>query len=120
MLPPISEILKQKESQNLEFKTVYGKEAMETIAAFSNTSGGVVLVGVSDKGEVIGIDVNYKIVKEWSNSIKQMTHPQIFPEITIVEIEEKTVASILVQEFPIKPISLKGKYFKRVGASNPS
>ena len=114
----ITEILKQKESQNLEFKTVFGKEAIETITAFSNTSGGVILIGVADNNEIIGIDANYEIIKDWSNSIKQVTQPQIFPEITLYEIDNKTVAYILVQEFPIKPISFRGKYFKRVGASN--
>ncbi len=33
MLQSISELLKNNESQNLEFKTTFGRETIETIAA---------------------------------------------------------------------------------------
>jgi len=118
MMRSIHDLLKQEESQNIEFKERFGKETIETVAAFSNTSGGTILIGVSDNGQIPGINVNNEIIKDWSNSIKQMTQPQIFPEINFHKIENETIASIKVQEFPIKPVSCRGKYFKRAGSSN--
>lgn len=118
MLLNISDLLKSNESQNLEFKESFNKETIETIAAFSNASGGTVLIGVSDKGKITGINTNNEIIKDWVNSIKQMTQPQIFPEINSYEFGGRTIASIVVQEFPVKPVSCRGKYFKRIGSSN--
>jgi len=118
MLLNISDLLKSNESQNLEFKETFSKETIETIAAFSNASGGTILIGVSDKGKITGVNTNNEIIKDWANSIKQMTQPQIFPEINSYEFGGRKIASIVVQEFPVKPISCKGKYFKRIGSSN--
>jgi len=52
------ELHKTSESQQLEFKTSFGKEVMETVAAFCNASGGVILIGIDQKGKVKGVSVN--------------------------------------------------------------
>ena len=106
------------ENQWLEFKESFGKETVETVAAFCNASGGTIIIGVNKNGKIKGITVTEEILKEWVNTIKQATQPQIFPEISPLKVDGKTVVVVKVQEFPIKPVSCKGKYFKRVGASN--
>ena len=106
------------ESQQLEFKESFSKETVETVAAFSNAQGGVIMVGVAKNGHVAGITVTEETLKDWVNTIKQATQPQIFPEISLQQINEKPVVVIKVQEYPIKPVACKGKYLKRVGASN--
>lgn len=106
------------ESQQLEFKESFSKETVETVAAFSNAQGGVIMVGVAKKGHVTGITVTEETLKDWVNTIKQATQPQIFPEISLQLLNEKPVVVIKVQEYPIKPVACKGKYLKRVGASN--
>jgi ATP-dependent DNA helicase RecG len=112
------ELHKQAESQRLEFKESFGKDTVETVAAFCNASGGAILVGVDKKGKIKGVTVTDEILKEWVNVIKQATQPQIFPEISPAVVDGKTIVSIVVQEYPVKPVSVKGKYYKRVGASN--
>jgi ATP-dependent DNA helicase RecG len=112
------ELHKTGESQHLEFKTSFGKEVVETVAAFSNASGGTILIGIDQNGKVKGVSINEEIRKEWVNTIKQATQPQIFPEVIPYELEGKTIVALKVQEYPIKPVGCKGKYFKRVGASN--
>ncbi|HPS62555.1 MAG TPA: putative DNA binding domain-containing protein [Bacteroidales bacterium] len=114
----LDELMKQGESQRLEFKESFGKETVETVAAFSNASGGVILIGVDMKGKVNGIKYYEESIKDWANMIKQATLPQIFPEISPVLVENKWIVSVFVQEYPVKPVSCKGKYFKRIGASN--
>ncbi len=115
------ELHKTGENQQLEFKESFGKETAVrqlTDAAFSNASGGTILLGVDKTGVVKGVTVNGEILKEWVNIIKQATQPQIYPEMNTYDIEGKTIVAVKVQEYPIKPVSCKGKYFKRVGASN--
>ena len=45
----IEELIKQAESQRLEFKESFGKDTVETVAAFCNTSGAVILHGEIEK-----------------------------------------------------------------------
>jgi len=47
----IKELIKIGESETVEFKKSTGewKEIVETISAFANTKGGVILVGVDEK-----------------------------------------------------------------------
>ena len=114
----IEKILNNKESQNLEFKEKFTKEVIETVTSFSNTSGGIIAIGVSNEGKPKGIKADEESIKEWTNQIKQTTQPQLLPEINLIEVENKTLAIINVQEYPLKPVSFKGKYYKRIGASN--
>lgn len=114
----IIELHKQGESQQLEFKESFGKEVAETVAAFSNASGGHILIGINKTGQVKGVTVTNEIIKEWVNIIKQATQPQIFPQVSPYVLDGKTVVVIKVQEYPIKPVSFRGKYYKRIGASN--
>ena len=53
----IKAIIKQGESQTVEFKQSFDREAIETISAFANSSGGVLVVGVKDNGTISGITI---------------------------------------------------------------
>lgn len=59
------ELHKTGESKQLEFKTSFGREVVETVAAFSNASGETILIGVDKNGKVKGVSVNEEILKEW-------------------------------------------------------
>ena len=53
----VNQLINQGEGRNLEFKTSFGREAIESVAAFANSKGGgVLLVGVTDNGTVAGIN----------------------------------------------------------------
>ena len=52
----ISKLIKQGESETLEFKQSFNKgEVSETLSAMANRNGGNILVGVSNMGEIKGI-----------------------------------------------------------------
>ena len=72
-----------KESETVEFKTKFNKETIETLAAFSNTKGGTVYIGVSDTGKVIGTSIGKESVQNYINEIKTKTFPHIFLESEI-------------------------------------
>lgn len=106
------------ENQTVEFKNNFGMEAIEALVAFANTSGGAVCVGVSDKGAIIGVTISPESLQNWINEIKTKTSPLLIPEAEVVEIESKKVVVLSIQEHPIKPVAVRGKYFKRVANSN--
>lgn len=114
----LKKLIRKGESNSLEFKSNFSNEAIETIAAFSNTHGGTVLLGVSDSGVVTGLSLTDKTAQQWLNEIKTKTTPSITPDIETAQVNGKTVTIIRVKEYPIKPVAVKGRYYKRVGNSN--
>ena len=111
-------IITQGENEQIEFKEAFNKQVIETVVAFANTKGGSIYIGVTDKKEIKGITTDSETLQNWNNQIKLTTQPSVFPDIELIETENKTIAHIKVNEFPVKPISAKGKYFKRVKNSN--
>jgi ATP-dependent DNA helicase RecG len=114
----LKKLIAAGESQTLEFKASFSNEAAETIAAFSNTSGGTVLLGVADNGDIAGLTLTPEKLQQWVNEIKTKTTPAILPESEVITLDGKTVAALRVKEYPIKPVGVKGRYYKRVGNAN--
>jgi len=112
------QLINQGESETLEFKTSFNRAVIETIVAFSNTLGGKVLIGVNNHQKIVGVSFTEKTFQKWINEIKQNTTPSIIPDIKSIDIDGKAILQILVNEFPVKPVSFKGKYYKRVRNSN--
>src|SRR5690606_14329331 len=83
-----------------------------------NTRGGKVLVGISNDGHIQGVSVNAESVQNWINEIKVKTSPALIPEVEVLKIDGNQTVAFIIQEYPIKPVSLRGKYYKRVANSN--
>ena len=58
-------IIEEGESQQVEFKSTFNVEAMESIVAFANTEGGKVVIGVSNKRKIVGVDINEESLQQW-------------------------------------------------------
>jgi len=114
----LKEFIRSGEGLTVELKASFDKEVLETAVAFANTKGGNILIGVSDRGEIKGVQIGKETMKDWANQISQASEPRIIPEIEIEEINRKKIAVIRIKEFPIKPVSLKGRCFRRVKNSN--
>ncbi|NIA12099.1 MAG: ATP-binding protein [Nitrospiraceae bacterium] len=114
------EILDRGESQSLEFKESLKlkDEIGEAVSAFSNSGVGIVVVGVSDGGRVLGVDIGKNTLEELANYIKRNTDPQIFPSVKILEIRGKNVVMVEVEESQEKLAFFKNHAYKRVGKTN--
>jgi ATP-dependent DNA helicase RecG len=110
--------LKEGESEQVEFKTSFGEEVIAVLTAFSNTKGGTVLIGVADNGAIKGIDIAPESINQWLNEIKSKTVPRIIPDVDVFEVDGKNVVAFYLAEYPLKPVSCRGKYYKRVGNTN--
>ena len=62
-------------------------EIGETISSFSNLKGGIILVGISDKREIKGVQVGRKTVTDLVEYVKRNTDSQIFPEMKVRKVE---------------------------------
>ncbi len=108
----------QGENTTTEFKENFDQEVIETTVAFANTHGGVILIGVSDKGEIRGITIGKETLSDVSNRIAQATEPRVIVEVESVAVEGQSVLLVHIAETSIKPISVRGRCYKRVGNSN--
>jgi ATP-dependent DNA helicase RecG len=83
-------IIESGESETTEFKTSLAewRDVIETISAFSNRNGGIVLIGVADDCGIVGVDIGKNTIEKLANQIKQNTDPVIHPSIRVEEIGE--------------------------------
>lgn len=114
----LNALLSSGETTTIEFKASFDREAVETCGAFANTQGGILLIGVSDSGVVHGIDLGKETLRNWGNQISQATEPRLIPDIESIDVDGATVVIITVQEFPIKPVAVRGRCLRRVDNSN--
>ena len=116
----INILLNTLENDKIEFKESLSlwKEIIETVSAFSNHKGGIILIGVKDNGSIIGLTIGKSTIEDITNKIKLNTEPSILPIITWQEIDNKTIIIIEVQEAKLKPVRAFGKSYKRVGKTN--
>jgi ATP-dependent DNA helicase RecG len=108
----LDQLLNEIETRELEFKEKPNPALFKTLSAFSNTNGGVVFVGVSDKKEITGYRCSNADLKELSDTIvnKLALHPVIEP----VGCDGKTVLRIDVKKSK-SPVAYEGRYYTRVG-----
>ncbi|MCX8183811.1 MAG: putative DNA binding domain-containing protein [Crenarchaeota archaeon] len=111
----IDNLVEERESEKLEFKRSLAErdEILETIAAFANTRGGTILIGVDDQGHVIGVDLKKGDLESLENSINQLIEPRVYPDIEIIPHNNKLVLKIGVQEGFNKPYFYRGACYVR-------
>lgn len=96
------------ENETTEFKREYTDSIKKEVVAFANTRGGVIYVGVDDKGEIYPIEDVDKTLQKLTNTIRD----SICPDITFFikyDIEDNKILRIVVNEGSNKPYFLKDK-----------
>ena len=102
-----------KESDEVEFKLLLNNAVIVALVAFSNARGGTVYIGVTDNAKAVGVSLGQETLPQFLNEVKNKTTPSIIPDAEIIDISAgKKVVVLSVQEYPIKPVSFQGKYYK--------
>ena len=96
-----------------EFKRSMPSNLGREICAFANATGGVILIGVTDDGEIVGV-ANHNRLKSQVQSIARSADPPIAVEMNSVN----GVLCITIPEQHGKPYAFGGKYYIREGASS--
>ena len=116
----IMDILKQGENASVEFKTagVRAESLAREMAAFANSSGGIILVGVDDSGKIEGIEKNPKYEQWIMNIARNNVLPGLRVDFSFFEIEGKIIGLISVPKGKDKPYQALNTYYIRVGSTN--
>ncbi len=61
-----------QESQNVELKETWKDEYLKWICGFANASGGKIIIGKNDKGEVVGVKNSKKLLEDIPNKVKDV------------------------------------------------
>ena len=116
----IVEKIAQGEDSRTQFKRGpigVAKLAAE-FAAFSNSSGGVVIFGVGDDGKVVGLDAKDKklLDSEISNAANDNVRPAVYPQTEYHTIRGKQILCVTIAEGVSKPYADKsGNYWMKSG-----
>lgn len=112
----LKNLIQTGESSFLEFKhSVASPEKIaREMAAFANTKGGTILIGVEDNGEMIGVE-GYHEEEFWLNqAARDECIPEVPVQIEMMNIGERDILIVKVPEAEKKPIYVRGKKVRQV------
>lgn len=109
--------MKYQESEIIELKQIATKELKKDIIAFANTQGGTLYVGISDSGEVTGVENPDDTIQQITN----MVHDSIVPDLSmfihynVLDEGDKKIISADIQRGTHRPYYLSGKGLRPEG-----
>ena len=104
----------QYESERIEYKSQMIDDIYKEVIAFANTDGGVIYIGIDDKGNLTGIDNVDETYTRLTNGIRDAIAPDVTMFVRYV-LQDNKVIQIEVGEGSYKPYYLKSKGMKPNG-----
>lgn len=120
------ELLKRPEGKTFEVKRDLSSPEgiLKTIVAFANTAGGMVLIGVEDRGgHVRGVESPLDCEEQLANLVSDSISPRVLPDIDVLPWRRSHVLAVQVHPSSTRPHYLNrhgpetGVYV-RVGSTN--
>ncbi|MDA0838197.1 MAG: putative DNA binding domain-containing protein [Planctomycetota bacterium] len=108
----LSNLIALGEGFTTEFKRSGTSGIGREICAFANATGGVLMIGVSDHGEVVGVGNHNRLKSEVQATARSAEPP--------IGVQVESVGEVMCVTVPgqqSKPYSFGGKFFIREGAS---
>lgn len=104
----------QYESERVEYKSQMLEDVYKEVIAFANTDGGIIYIGIDDKGNLTGIDDVDETYTRLTNGIRDAIAPDVTMFVRYI-LQENKVIQIEVGEGSYKPYYLKSKGMKPTG-----
>ncbi|MCC6408999.1 MAG: ATP-binding protein [Planctomycetes bacterium] len=121
----LAELLAEGEGRRLEFKEGFSTatKLARTLAAFANTRGGVLVVGVDDDGRVRGVARPAELVRALAAAAREAVEPPLELEPRVFELDGAKVVAVAVASSRVRPHAVlhedgEREIVVRVGASN--
>ncbi|GAB4040572.1 AlbA family DNA-binding domain-containing protein [Spirosoma gilvum] len=98
-------LIEQGEHSRLEFKRQLSSpnRIARTLAAFANTSGGVLLIGVADDGKITGVSSEFREVATLEQATDQLIEPTLTVSYETLAPDGRIVLIVRVLESDEKP-----------------
>jgi predicted HTH transcriptional regulator len=101
----IIQIIKGGEGLTTEFKRTIDSafKIAKTIVSFANTSGGRLLVGISDSSAILGVVSELKELQKLEKATRELIEPKLLIRIKTVQIDGKKILAVEIEESQDKP-----------------
>ncbi|MDE2814534.1 MAG: putative DNA binding domain-containing protein [Gemmatimonadota bacterium] len=112
-LQSLSALIALGEDLTTEFKRAMLSDLGREICAFANATGGVIMLGVSDAGEIVGVADHNQLKSRVQSTVRSADPP--------ISVEVESVGEVLCVVVPPqerKPYSFGGRFFIRDGANS--
>ena len=103
-----------RETQNIEYKTIWKDEYLKWICGFANAQGGIIYIGKDDDGNVVGVNDLKKLSEDIPNKVRDVLG--IMVDVNIHEDNGVEYLEINVPPYT-NPINYKGQYHYRSGST---
>jgi len=103
------------EDQNIEYKESWNDDYLKWIAGFANAAGGKMYIGINDDGVAVGVADSHNLMEQIPQKIR--SHLGIMADVNLIDRGGHDVIEIVTQPYEV-PISLRGRYYLRSGATN--
>lgn len=131
-VPKVEDAVKMGEGKTVEFKRAFSEdqtksgkseeELLKSVAAFANTNGGVIFIGVTDSGEIKGITLSMLQRDRIEQRIRQLVRSHIKPvpavSVSFEVVGDQTIAKIAVASGDAPVYLLHGVIYIRDGSSD--
>lgn len=93
----------EHQTQDFKFRVDDAKKIARTLAAFANTDGGRLLIGVKDNGKVVGInpEEEFHVIQ---GAAAMYCKPELTVKTQIMQDDHKLVLEVTVDEVMSKPV----------------
>jgi ATP-dependent DNA helicase RecG len=109
----LKQLIQTGEGYHLEFKESLDKSLIEEVCAFANSSGGKVLLGVSDDGEIKGIRTDNDILSRIQDVVNRLE-----PKLNIKISASDSIIIVDVPQGKEKPYGCSRGFFVRIGPNS--
>lgn len=109
--------MEKHENYHLEFKEQISKTFLKTVCAYSNYNDGIILFGVNDKGEYVGLNNLDEDCLKIENMINDSISPRPSFNVSIEEFQDKQIIKLSVSKGKNPPYYYQNKTYKRSGSS---
>ncbi|MDI3537387.1 MAG: ATP-dependent helicase RecG [Eubacteriaceae bacterium] len=106
------------ENKYTEFKSLYTKSLLKTVSAYANYHDGIILVGINDQKEIIGIENLDDTRLQIENAINDVIDPRPYYEIEVKQYEQKNVLLIQIFKGDNTPYLYEKKAYKRLDTAS--
>ena len=103
-----------KESQTVEYKQTWRNDCLKAVSAFANSDGGVLIVGLDDRGKPTGLKNAKKLLEDIPNTIRNKLG--VIPSVELDVKNRKAIIKLSILPSSV-PVSCIGKYYMRSGST---
>jgi ATP-dependent DNA helicase RecG len=102
------------EQHNIEYKQSWHDDYLKWVCGFANAIGGIIYIGIDDKGEVTHLASYEKLLEDIPNKIRNSMG--IICNVQLEDKLGKKYISIKVNPYSVA-VSLRGRYYYRTGST---